>query len=347
MSIAEPKPDGAKFKVDSTRVARFRAQTSQLTKRLPRSELEFAAYGGLQDSAPRAALLSLHARVQKVEPSAWEDPALVQVWFRGADYVIPRKDAAVFTIGALPRDPEQVSALNHLADRVLEVLGGQPRPPKDVAEKLKDLENSFLIRSVCRTGKIHIRWDASRIDLVPAKAPKVDPEKARLELARRFLHWIGPAGILHFAKWAGISPLDAQKTWESIQDDLVHVDFAGRGRWILASDESMLRDAPACEGIRFLPQGDPFLYLDHDLMAPQSRKPFPKPDTNVSSRLINSLTGRFLVDGKLVGAWGRVQNKVTLFAWSSITKKVADRISTEAAAFEHPIGSPIKLRWLD
>lgn len=347
MSGAEPKPVGAKFKVDSTRVARFRAKASHLIKRLPKSQLEAAASGGLQDSAPRAALLSLHARAENVEPTSWEDPALVQVWFRGADYVIPRKEAAIFTIGTLPRDPNQVSVLNELADRVLGALGGRPRSPKEVAEEVKDLHDSFLIRSVCRTGKIHIRWDASKIFLIPAKAPKADPEEARLELVRRFLHWIGPAGPLQFAKWAGISRWDAQETWESIQGELVHVDFADRGRWILASDESMLREAPPWTGVRFLPQGDPFLYLDHDLIAPAHRRPLPKPDSNVSTRLINSLTGRILVDEKLVGAWGRVQNKMTLFAWSSITKKVADRISTEAAIFERPIGSSIDLRWLD
>jgi hypothetical protein len=346
LSRPEPKPVSAKFKVDSTRVARFRAKASHLTERLSRGQLEVAAYGGLQDSAPRAALLSLHARAENVEPTSWEDPALVQVWFRGADYVIPRKEAAAFTIGTLPRDPDEVSVLYQLADRVLDALGGRPRSPKEVAEELKDLQHSFLIRSVCRTGKVHIRWDASKIDLVPAKPPKADPEESRLELARRFLHWIGPAGSLQFAKWAGISRGDAQETWDSIQGELVHVDFADRGRWILASDESMFRGAPPWTGVRFLPQGDPFLYLDHDLIAPANRRPFPKPDAKVSTRLVNSLTGRILVDGKLVGAWGRVQNKMTLFAWSSITKKVADRISTEAAEFERPIGSSIDLRWL-
>ena len=45
----------------------------------PRS-LRRAAWAGLQDSMPRAALLSIHARVSGSMPSALEDPSLVQVW---------------------------------------------------------------------------------------------------------------------------------------------------------------------------------------------------------------------------------------------------------------------------
>ncbi len=42
--------------------------------------LRRAARAGLQDSMPRVALLSIHARVTEAGPSAWADPSLVQVW---------------------------------------------------------------------------------------------------------------------------------------------------------------------------------------------------------------------------------------------------------------------------
>ena len=42
--------------------------------------------------------------VSGVEPASWEDPSLAQIWFRlGADYVVPREDLGVFTIGTMPR----------------------------------------------------------------------------------------------------------------------------------------------------------------------------------------------------------------------------------------------------
>src|SRR5207302_10849455 len=60
----------------------FRRRVGALDERLPRGRgsLRRAAWAGLQDSMPRAALLSIHARVERTEPSTWEDPSLVQLW---------------------------------------------------------------------------------------------------------------------------------------------------------------------------------------------------------------------------------------------------------------------------
>src|SRR6516165_3013449 len=71
-------------RLDLTRpqILAFRQHAGGLTERLPRGQrsLRRAAWAGLQDSMPRAALLSIHARVEGTEPSAWEDPSLVQLW---------------------------------------------------------------------------------------------------------------------------------------------------------------------------------------------------------------------------------------------------------------------------
>ena len=67
--------------------------------------LRRAAWAGLQDSMPRAALLSIHARVEGAGPATWEDPSLVQLWGpRYSTYVVARSDIAVFTLGRLPDD---------------------------------------------------------------------------------------------------------------------------------------------------------------------------------------------------------------------------------------------------
>src|SRR5690606_16389802 len=41
---------------------------------------ERAAHAGLQDSMPRAAVFSAHARVEAVGPFVWEEPPYIQVW---------------------------------------------------------------------------------------------------------------------------------------------------------------------------------------------------------------------------------------------------------------------------
>jgi hypothetical protein len=85
----------------------FRRRAGALDERLPRGarSLRHAAWAGLTDSVPRAALLSIHARVEGTQPSSWEDPSLVQVWGpRNSTYVVPARDRAIFTLGRLPDD---------------------------------------------------------------------------------------------------------------------------------------------------------------------------------------------------------------------------------------------------
>src|ERR1051326_8530611 len=83
----------------------FRRRVGALDGRLPRggASLRRAAWAGLQDSMPRAALLSLHARVAGTHPSTWEAPSLVQLWGpRFVVFVVAARDLAVFSLGALP-----------------------------------------------------------------------------------------------------------------------------------------------------------------------------------------------------------------------------------------------------
>ena len=73
---------GARLDLTRSQVLAFRRQAGGLDERLPggRDSLRRAAWAGLQDSMPRAALLSIHARVGGAEPSTWADPSLVQLW---------------------------------------------------------------------------------------------------------------------------------------------------------------------------------------------------------------------------------------------------------------------------
>ena len=51
-----------------------RLHAMHLDQRLSANALAAAAHAGLQDTAPRAGLLSLHARVDGVAPDTWEAP---------------------------------------------------------------------------------------------------------------------------------------------------------------------------------------------------------------------------------------------------------------------------------
>ena len=87
---------------------------------------------------PRAASLSIHARVAGTTSTTWEDPSLVQLWGpRYSAYVVPAKDLAFFSLGRLPDDAKGRKRAEDAADRVESVLGlGKKLTPKADPTKL-------------------------------------------------------------------------------------------------------------------------------------------------------------------------------------------------------------------
>ena len=140
----------------------FRRRAGALDERLPRGarSLRRAAWAGLTDSVPRAALLSIHARVERTQPSSWEDPSLVQVWGpRYSVYVVPARDRAVFTLGRLPDDARRRARAEDMAARVHAYLAGRRLKDNDVQ---KTLGIGNAIKYAAPTGTLLIRWDGAR-----------------------------------------------------------------------------------------------------------------------------------------------------------------------------------------
>src|SRR3989442_15583069 len=112
---------GSRLNLTRAQVLAFRRRVGALDERLPpgRRSLRRAAWAGLQDSMPRAARLSIHARAEGTEPSTWEDPSLVQLWGpRFSAYVVAARDFAVFSLGRLPDEPEGRRIAQDLATRL-------------------------------------------------------------------------------------------------------------------------------------------------------------------------------------------------------------------------------------
>ena len=102
-----------------------------LNTRLPggQGSLRQAAWAGLQDSMPRAALLSLHARIAGVDSATWEDPSLVQLWGpRYSVYVVAKRDyEPVFSgkhdnsvLGVANKDYDAAAIANEVMVRMFE-----------------------------------------------------------------------------------------------------------------------------------------------------------------------------------------------------------------------------------
>src|ERR1700740_1897574 len=106
----------------------FRRQIGALDTRLPSGpdSLRRAAWAGLQDSMPRAALLSIHARVEGTQPHTWEDPSLVQLWGPGfSAYVVAAADVALFSLGRLPDEGAGRRRAQDMAARLHAYLDGR------------------------------------------------------------------------------------------------------------------------------------------------------------------------------------------------------------------------------
>jgi hypothetical protein len=294
--------------------------------------LRRAAWAGLQDSMPRAALLSLHARVDGIESSAWEDPSLAQLWGpRYSTYVVARCDFALFSLGRLPDDAKGRRRAEGMAERVRGYLDGRRMTDREVAGAL-GVGNA--IRYAATTGTVAIRWEGARAPIVwTVVAADIDPAEACRELARRYLHVFGPARAHGFARWAGISRPSAAAAFASLEGSLVAVGSPLGDEWLLADDEPAMRAGEtAAAPARLLPSGDAYFLLhgaERELLVPRADQ---------RERLWTSRVwpGALLVEGEIRGTWRRSQHTVRIDAWARLSRQRRDAIEAEARALPLP-----------
>jgi len=172
---------------------------------------------------PRAALLSIHARVEGASSTSWEHPSLVQLWGpRFSDYVVAAQDIPVFSLGRLPEDLRRRARASDTASRLHAFLDGRRMPFGQAGHEMSVPHNS--LRYAAPTGTVLMRWDGSRQPVIwTVPPPDRDPWQARLELARRYLHIFGPGTPASFARWAGIGRAEASNAFKGLADALTRV----------------------------------------------------------------------------------------------------------------------------
>ncbi|MEM9464032.1 MAG: crosslink repair DNA glycosylase YcaQ family protein [Actinomycetota bacterium] len=315
---------------DATRIACFRLRTGHLDQRLDTGDagLRRAAHAGLQDSMPRAAVLSLHARVRGVDPTVLESPALTQVWGPGfSAYVVASDDTAVFTLGRYPDGGKRRTAADTLTARLRDVLDDRPREYREVGAELGIDHNQ--LRYAALTGTIRLHWEGSgkpRISRLPD--PTIEPLDARCELARRFLHVYGPASPTDFAAWAGVSVAHARNAFAGIEDETIDVTTPIGAAQILAADEEALRTAgPGGPMVRLLPSGDAFTLWTGD------QRSLLLPDPTRRDRLWTPRVwpGALLVDERLVGTWRRSGDQMAIETWTAPDAATVAAVEAEVA----------------
>lgn len=324
-------------RVDLTRaqILAYRRRVQALDERLPpgADSLRHAARAGLQDSVPRSALHALHARVEGIGPTAWEDPALVQVWGpRYTAYLVPAGDHAVFTLGRLPEVGRIRRRAEDLAARLHAHLDGRRQPYGEAGRALGVHPNSLRYASL--TGTVLIRWDGAAQPAVwTVPPPAIDPAQARLELARRYLHASGPTTPDAFADWAGIPRARGRDAFDALSESLKPVRTPIGDRWILASDEPMLLSPPRPpHAARLLPSGDPYFLLqgsDRELLVRESKR-------RATLWTPRVWPGAVLVDGEIVGTWRRKGPAVTIEPWRELSATQRSAVEEEARSLPLP-----------
>jgi len=334
----------ARLELTRLQILAFRRRVGGLDERVPKTadSLRRAAWAGLQDSMPRAALLSLHARIDGVEPTTWEDPALAQLWGpRYSTYVVPKRDFALFSLGRLPDTAKGRERAEQMAERVRAHLNGARQTDREVMQAL-GIRNA--IRYAATTGTIAIRWEGARAPTVWAvDRPKIDPADACRELARRYLHAFGPTTADSFARWAGISRRAGAGAFAELEGSLLPVRSPLGDEWLLVEDEPTMRgDVTAPAPARLLPSGDAYFLLDgaeRELLVTQADR---------RARLWTSRVwpGALLVEGEIRGTWRRARHSVQIETWERLTPARRAAVEAEAATLPLPgLDRPIEVVW--
>jgi hypothetical protein len=316
----------ARLRLSRRAILAHRRRVGSLDERLPRSRasLRRAAWAGLTDSMPRAALLSIHARVEGTRPSSWEDPSLVQLWGpRYSVYVVAARDLPVFSLSRLPDGAAGRRRAIECAARLRAFVGDRRMPYGEAGRGIGVPPNS--LRYAAQTGEVVLRWDGARAPTIWMVPPSgVDAFEARLELARRYLHVSGPTTTGSFARWAGIGAREAAAAFDALAGSLTPV---------ATPDEASFREEPSVPApARLLPSGDAYTLLhgaDRELLVP---------DAALRAELWTPRVwpGAVLVQGEVVGTWRREQERVFVHPWRRLAARARCAVEAEADALPLP-----------
>lgn len=334
------------LELTAAQILAHRRRVQALEMRLPAGpdSLRRAAWVGLQDSVPRSALHSLHARVADVGADALDDPSLVQVWGpRFTVYVVPSGEHLPFTLGRLPDSGRIRRRAEELADRLHAYLDGRSVGYAEASGAL-GVNPPNMLRYATLTGGVLIRWEGARQPTIRS-LPRldVDPLAARMDLARRYLHAFGPSSVETFSRWGGIDVAAAAAAFDALRASLVAVRTPLGDASMLAEDEDAIGEpVQATDAVRLLPSGDPYFLLwgaDRDILVA---------DAAHRAELWTSRVwpGALLIAGEIAGTWRRAASEVVATPWRVLADWERRAVEDEAAALPlAAVNRPISVRW--
>lgn len=311
--------------MDPASILRYRLAANHLSSPLREGSLAAAAHVGLQDGSPWSGLLSLHARAGGVHAGSWRDPTLVQVFGpRGAVYLVPTDDIAIFTLGVFPVAARHAEKVRRDADDIRRLLAGGSLSQSSIVEQLPHLGGRD-VRYAGTTGTLTAVWDTTTTIVSEVPPPEMDVSDARRELARRFFRYLGPASVDDLQWFMGTSKRAAVELIEDLGDELAEVN----GFLVTAATSGLFESVAPPPPLLLLPPDDPAL----------NRRTTRRLVPDEAARLMfhkSPPPGIIVADGKPIGTWRRRSRHVRLHPWQPISDEQVQLAERLVAGFPLP-----------
>ena len=350
----------------SGQVHAFRLARHHLAARRPKRDLGkvAGAIGGAQAQLMSAAELQLAVRVAcrtaDVRAALWKDRSLVKTWLmRGTLHLIPADDLPLYTAAIGPHWIRPTKGwfrwagmterdLARFVDTIGGALSGEPMTREEIiataakghSKKITDwLRSSWggMLKPVARSGLLC--FGPSRGTNVTFVNPRLwlrswtdaDPEKAPLEVARRYLRAYGPATSSDFGRWfaPSLGRPAVRAAWSGLAKEMVPVSVDGVRSQMLARDVNAILRIPIGPSVQLLPLFDPYLmgHMSRDHL-------FDRVHRWKVSRIAGWISAVVLVDGRVVGTWthavARDTLRITVAPFSRLSPQIRSAVEDRA-----------------
>ena len=269
---------------------------------------------------PRAALLSIHARVAGTEPATWEDPSLVQLWGpRFSVFVVAARDLAVFSLGTLPDDAKGRRRAEDLAARLERRARRRADDLRRGGRRARRAPQQPQVRGGDRHGPDPVggRAAAGRLDRAAAggRPPRGPPRTRRAGTCTS----TAPPRPAAFGRWSGIGPRPARRRVRGARRVADAGADAGRRRVDPRPGRGGLPRRPRARGARAAAAQRRRVSscchgADRDLLVPDAGRR----DALWTPRV---WPGGLLVGGEVAGTWRRADAALTVQPWRRLSRR--------------------------
>jgi len=327
--------------------------------------------GGVQAQVMSAAELQaavrVDCRVEDVRDALWKRKTLAKTWLmRGTLHLVPAEDLPLFTAAIRARSMQvrnswlkfvQLSEPEFwdVVEAIGQALDGQvltrdelvARVGNGRSERIREVMKSGwggILKPVARRGLLC--FGPSRGQSVTFVRPQqwfgswreIDPDRALVEVARRYLRAYGPATKEDFTRWMGSWTGVGKAAWAGLADELVGVTIEGGRADVLSVDVKLISKQRVEESIQLLPPFDPYVMghssRDHIVEAANLSK---------VSRTAGWISAVVLVDGKVAGTWkhvvaGDAGLRITVEPFRRLSAKTTAGVRRKAESLAEALG---------